>query len=73
MRFDREQAGGYSLVERAVLNKLGLERLSFTPTAPRERIVPEREGRQALMCRDQEERLGERHAALGGFAGKLPS
>ena len=36
MRFDRPD-GDYSLVERAILRGLGVERLDFTPAAPRER------------------------------------
>lgn len=73
MRFDREHVEDHSLVERAVLFHLGLPRLSFTVTAPRERVVPEREARQAEMRRAEEARLGERHAALGSFAGEQAS
>jgi hypothetical protein len=70
MRFDREHSEDHSLVEQAVLHHLGLERLSFTLAAPRERVVPEREARQAEMRRAEEARLGEAHAALGSFAGR---
>ena len=45
MNFDRPD-GSYSPIERAVLNALGVEQLDFQPTAPRERIVPERVRRQ---------------------------
>ncbi|WP_432493398.1 phytanoyl-CoA dioxygenase family protein [Kineococcus auxinigenes] len=42
MDFDRPDAGDFSPVERAVLNGLGVDRLDFRPTAPRETVVPER-------------------------------
>jgi hypothetical protein len=38
MRFDPPQ----SLVERAILRGLGVDRLDFVPTAPRESVVPAR-------------------------------
>jgi hypothetical protein len=41
MRFDRD-GDQHSLVERAVLQALGIERLRFRPTAARERIAPDR-------------------------------
>jgi hypothetical protein len=40
MRFDRDDPAAFSPVERAVLDGLGVERLSFAPAAPRERIDP---------------------------------
>lgn len=40
MRFDREDAADFSPVERAVLEGLGVDRLTFRPAAPRERIEP---------------------------------
>jgi hypothetical protein len=46
MNFSRPDASDLSLVERAVLRALGADRLSFTPAAPRERVVPERVRRQ---------------------------
>lgn len=49
--------GNYSLVEGAVLRGLGVERLDFTPTAPRERIIPERERIQAKMREKEQARL----------------
>jgi hypothetical protein len=55
MRFDRED--GHSLVEQAVLNGLGVERFAFEPTVPRERVVPERERRQARMKEEELARL----------------
>ena len=45
MQFDRP-AGDYSPVERAILNGLGVDKLAFAPTAPRQNIVPERVKRQ---------------------------
>ena len=51
MRFDRERAADHSLVERAVLRALGVERLAFSPTAERQRIVPERIRRQEELAR----------------------
>ncbi len=38
MRFDRDEPADFSAVERAVLRGLGVDRLDFSPTAPRERI-----------------------------------
>jgi hypothetical protein len=57
MRFDREDPAEHSLVERAVLKGLGVERFAFEPTAPRERVVPERERRQARMKEEELARL----------------
>ena len=68
MRFDRDRWEDHSLVEQAVLRGLGLERCDFRPTAPRERVVPERVSRQAEMRRAEESRLGAAHASLGSFA-----
>jgi hypothetical protein len=56
MRFDR----GFdklSLVERAVLRGLGVDRFPFSPTGPREQVVPERVARQESMKRAELERL----------------
>jgi hypothetical protein len=47
MRFDRPEWEDHSLVEQATLRHLGMERCPFTPSALRERIVPERLRRQA--------------------------
>lgn len=57
MNFDRAD-GNYSLVEQAILDGLGVDRLPFAPTAPRERIVPERELRQRKMLEEEKARLG---------------
>jgi hypothetical protein len=56
MRFDRPD-GDYSLVERAILDSLGVERLPYEPTAPRERITPEREIIQRKMLEEERARL----------------
>ena len=58
MCFSRDDPDDYSLVELAVLRALGTDYLDFNPTAPRERIVPERVARQARMLEDQKARLG---------------
>ncbi len=57
MRFDREDPNDFSLVEQAILRALGVERLEFTPSAPRERIVPERERIQKQMLEEERARL----------------
>jgi len=41
MNFDRD-AKEYSLVEQAVLRGLGVDRLRYQPSAPREQEVPQR-------------------------------
>jgi hypothetical protein len=38
MNLNRESAGDFSLLERATLHYLGLDRLDFKPTAPREAV-----------------------------------
>ena len=45
------------LVEAAVLRGLGVEHYDFAPTAPRERIIPERERIQAKMREEEKARL----------------
>lgn len=57
MRFDREDPNDFSLVERAVLRGLGVDRYEFTPTAPREAVVPERVRRQERMKAAERDRL----------------
>lgn len=57
MRFDRADPGEFSLVERAVLRGLGVDRYEFTPTAAREAVVPERLRRQARMKLEEQARL----------------
>ncbi len=57
MRFDRPDAADFSLVEKAVLRALGVDRYEFTPTMPRERVVPERIRRQERMKAEERARL----------------
>jgi hypothetical protein len=54
MRFDRDDL---SLVERAVLRGLGVDRYSFTAAGPRERLVPDRVGMQHTRKQAELERL----------------
>ena len=58
MNFNRENPEDFSLVERAILNGLGVERLDFQPTHERERVVPERVARQRKMLEEEKARLG---------------
>ena len=58
MNFNRENPDDFSLVEKAVLKGLGVERLDFKPTRPRERVVPARVARQKKMLKEQKRRLG---------------
>jgi hypothetical protein len=57
MRFDREDPAEHSVVERAVLRALGVERLEFRPTREREQVVPERVLRQQRMAEAERARL----------------
>jgi hypothetical protein len=45
-RFDREDPSEFSVVERTTLRALGVDRLDWKATGPREHIVPERVKRQ---------------------------
>ncbi len=56
MRFDREDPGDFSPVERGILAGLGVERLEFHPAVPRERVVPERVRRQQRMMEEEAKR-----------------
>jgi hypothetical protein len=60
MRFDRDRYDDHSLVEKAVLAGLGVERYEFTPTVPREAVVPERVRRQERMKAEEGRRLAAR-------------
>jgi len=76
MRFDRPDAADFSLVERAVLRALGVDRYEFRPTMPREKVVPERIRRQELMKAAEQGRLhtpGHGRPANGrsGSAGRV--
>jgi hypothetical protein len=56
MRFDRPDP---SLVERAVLRGLGVDRYEFQAQGPRERLVPERVARQQRLKEAEAARLAE--------------
>lgn len=58
MQLDRPDPDDFSLVERAILRGLGVERLDFQPTVPRERITPQREIIQKQMLEKEKARLG---------------
>lgn len=57
MNFLRPDADDYSLVERAVLRGLGVDRLNFVPAAPRESVMPERVRRQQARAAGENARL----------------
>lgn len=59
MNFNRPDADDFSLVERAVLRGLGVDRLDFVPTAPREALVPERVRKQRARAAGENARLAE--------------
>ena len=59
MNFNRPNPDDFSPVELAVLRGLGVERLDFHPTAPRERVVPERVARQQKMLAEEKARLSQ--------------
>jgi hypothetical protein len=67
MEFDRTDPAAFSLVERAVLRGLGVDRLDFAPTAAREEVVPQRVLDQRARARGEEERLA---AARRGATGR---
>lgn len=53
MNFNRDDPDDFSLVEKAVLRGLGVERLDFQPSVPREKIVPERVRIQQKMLEEE--------------------
>jgi len=55
--FNRARAEDYSPAERVVLNALGVERLEFSPTGSRARIVPERVKREQAATEVERRRL----------------
>lgn len=57
MQFNRADSGDFSPVEQAILQGLGVERLDFQPTAPRERIVSEGMKRKQKMLEEEQARL----------------
>jgi hypothetical protein len=62
MDFARPDAADFSLVERAVLRGLGLDRLDFAPAGPREKVIPDRVRRQQARAAAQDARLAARRA-----------
>jgi hypothetical protein len=62
MEFDRPNPDEFSLVERAVLRGLGVDRYDYRPTGQRERIVPERVKRQQAMLEAEKARLASKAA-----------
>ena len=62
MDFCRPRADDYSLVERAVLRGLGVDRLDFVPSAPREDVVPDRIRRQQARAAGENARLAAQRA-----------
>jgi hypothetical protein len=57
MQFNRADPADFSPVELAILQGLGVERLDFQPTAPRERIVSEGMKRKQKMLEEEQARL----------------
>lgn len=53
MCFSRAAAPDHSVVERAVLRALGVDRYEFVPTHPREAIVPERIARERKVWEER--------------------
>jgi hypothetical protein len=57
MNFNRERAEDFSPLELGVLRGLGVDRYDFKPTAPRQRIVPERVKKQQAMLEAERARI----------------
>jgi len=57
MNFNRPDPDDFSLVERAVLRALGVDRLNFVPTAPRQSVTPERVRKQQARAAEEDVRL----------------
>lgn len=55
--FNRANVDDYNPLELAILRGLGVERLDFQITTPRERIIPQREIDQARMLEEERKRL----------------
>lgn len=67
MQFNRANPDDFSLVEKAVLRGLGVERLDFVANGSREKVVPKRVQMQAAMREAEQARLA---AAAGTNAAK---
>jgi hypothetical protein len=57
MNFNRDDPEDFSPVERAVLHALGVERIDYRITGPRERVESERMRQHRLMAEEQKHRL----------------
>jgi hypothetical protein len=57
MCLNRPDPGDHSPVERAILRGLGVDRLEFTPSGERQRLVPERVAIQQKMLEEEKARL----------------
>lgn len=57
MNFNRPGPDDFSLVERAILRGLGVDRLDFLPAAPRESVIPDRVRRQQARAAEENARL----------------
>jgi hypothetical protein len=57
MNFNRSNPADFSLIELAVLQGLGVDRLDFAPTSPREKVVPERVRRHNEVIEEEKRRL----------------
>jgi hypothetical protein len=57
MQFNRADPQEFSIVERAILQGLGVDRLDFQVTAPREHIVSEGAKRKQKMLEEEQVRL----------------
>jgi hypothetical protein len=55
MQFNRENPDDFSPVELAILRALGVERLDFKPTAPREQVISKREKEMMEEIRAREQ------------------
>lgn len=69
MNFQRPDSGDFSLVERAVLDGLGVDRLDFAPAAPRESVVPDRVRRQSARAAAENARLAAARNTAGSARG----
>jgi hypothetical protein len=63
MNFHRNDPAEYNLVERAVLQGLGVDRLDFRITGERRRLSPERERIQREMLEQEKARMAAKNAA----------
>ena len=61
MQFNRLNSLDFSPVEQAVLRALGVERVDFKPTAPRERIISEGMKRKQQMLEEEQSRTAAAH------------